>query len=47
MWSDIDRVESKMTPKLRAEEFGVTTALDTWEECVEDFGKFSRKTNED
>ena len=28
MWSDIDRVESKITPRLRAEEVGVIMALD-------------------
>jgi len=28
MWSDIEKVESKMTPRLRAEEVGVMMALD-------------------
>ena len=28
MWSDIESVESKMTPRLRAEEVGVMMTLD-------------------
>jgi len=46
MWSDIERVEPKMTPRLRAHEVGVIW----WHEKttgVGYFGKFSRKTDEE
>ena len=32
MWSDIDSVESKITPRLRAEEVGIIWHLMAWED---------------
>ena len=43
----MESVESKMTPRLRAEGVGVMMAFDGMRRLVRNFGKLSRKTNEE